>query len=99
MFVVIIKYISSVTEIDGYLEEHRAFLYTNYAAKRFIASGPQEPRTGGVILAHGMNRAELETILEKDPFKREGLAEYTVLEFRPSMHDPRFEPFVDCACS
>ncbi|WP_243310798.1 YciI family protein [Fundidesulfovibrio agrisoli] len=95
MFVVILNYIKPVEEIDRWLEEHRAFLAENYAAGRFIASGRLEPRTGGVILARGGSKAELETILEADPFKREGLAAYTVLEFLPAMHDPRFAPFVE----
>ena len=46
-----------------------------------------------MILAHGVERAELERILERDPFKREGLAEYSVIEFVPAMFDPRFAPF------
>lgn len=93
MFVVLLKYVRPMADVETHLAEHRVFLRECYDAQVFITSGRMEPRTGGVILAHGVERAELERILERDPFKREGLAEYTVIEFVPAMFDPRFAAF------
>lgn len=84
-FVVDLHYIASFDKIEPALEGHVAFLEDNYAAGNFIASGPKEPRTGGVIIATASARAELEEMLAADPFKQQGLAEYTITEFRPSM--------------
>ncbi len=88
MFVILVDYVKPLADVDRWIEAHRAFLREGYAAGRFLASGPRQPRTGGVILAHGCERAELEALLENDPFKREGVAAYTILEFHPVMSCP-----------
>jgi uncharacterized protein YciI len=61
-----------------------------YEKKIFIASGRKIPRTGGVILAKAKNKEELNAIIEQDPFYRNGVAEYEVTEFIPSMTLPEF---------
>ena len=85
LFIVDLHYTSSFDDIEPHLDAHIDFLEQNYAAGRFIASGPKVPRTGGVIIATAETRAVLEKILEADPFKKNQLAKYTVTEFRPSM--------------
>ncbi|QLA17120.1 YciI family protein [Desulfolutivibrio sulfoxidireducens] len=92
MFVIIVDYVKPLADVDPWLEAHRAFLREQYAAGRFLASGPRRPRTGGVILAHARERAEVEALLENDPFKREGVAAYTILEFDPVMTCPELAP-------
>jgi uncharacterized protein YciI len=94
MFVIIVDYVKPLSEVDSWLEAHREFLREQYAAGLFLASGPREPRDGGLILAHGCDRAALEILLEADPFKREGVARYTVLEFAPVMCAPSFLPLL-----
>lgn len=71
--------------IDQHLDAHVAYLKRQYAAGNFIASGRKVPRTGGVILASVASRAKLTSILAEDPFRKAGLAEYSVTEFTPSM--------------
>jgi uncharacterized protein YciI len=51
----------------------------------FLASGRKVPRTGGVILARGASREEIETIINLDPFYRHHVAEYEIIEFSPTM--------------
>ncbi len=46
-----------------------------------MASGKKVPRTGGVILSNIPSKAELEKILEKDPFKKYELANFEITEF------------------
>lgn len=91
MFVVLLKYIKPLAEVDRYVAEHREFLARHYAAGDFILSGRQEPRVGGVILARAASRAEIEAILREDPFQREPVAEYEVIEFLPTMAAPEVE--------
>lgn len=85
LFIVDLRYIASLEKIEPALDPHVAFLEANYAAGVFLASGPKVPRTGGVIIATAPSRAALDAILETDPFKEQGLAEYTVTEFRATM--------------
>lgn len=90
MFIVSVNYLSSLDQIDSLLKEHIEFLNIQYEKKLFIASGRKVPRTGGVILARAKNKEELNTILKQDPFYINGVAEYEVTEFIPSMTLPEF---------
>jgi len=85
MFIVLLKYIKPLSEVDRFVAEHRDFLARHYASGNFLLSGRQEPRTGGVILATAATRAEVERIIENDPFHRERIADYEIVEFLPSM--------------
>jgi uncharacterized protein YciI len=84
MFVVELMYKAELAEIDAKMRAHMAFLKKHYAAGRFLVSGRKIPRDGGVILALGTSRAEIEAIMQEDPFCKHGLAEFRVVEFRAS---------------
>jgi uncharacterized protein YciI len=47
-------------------------------------SGRRIPRTGGVILARGDDREEIEAIAASDPFVSGGVAPRDVIQFRAS---------------
>ena len=53
--------------------------------KGTIASGRKIPRTGGIILSNLSDQKKLLNIIEEDPFKKNNLAEYEIIEFEPSM--------------
>lgn len=90
MFIVTLKYLADLERIDKLLPAHREWLDGQYAAGRFVASGPLVPRTGGVILARGGDRSELESVLAADPFGVAGVATYSVTEFKPVKTAPEF---------
>jgi uncharacterized protein YciI len=85
MFAILLNYIKPMSEVDRFVGEHREFLERHYASGHFLLSGRKEPRTGGVILANAETRAEIESIVLNDPFNREKIAEYEIIEFLPSM--------------
>ena len=95
MFVVELIYKADLTAIDAQMRAHMAFLAEQYAAKTFIASGRRVPRTGGVILARCESKEALVEIMQRDPFCRNGVATFEVIQFRTSQHDPAFSPFAD----
>ncbi|RYZ02330.1 MAG: hypothetical protein EOO73_32000 [Myxococcales bacterium] len=84
MFVIELLYKAELSEIDANMRAHMAFLKKYYAAGRFLVSGRKVPRDGGVILAIGGDRAEIEAIVREDPFVARGLADFRVIEFRES---------------
>jgi uncharacterized protein YciI len=84
MFVIELSYKVPLPEIDAAMKVHMAFLNTHYDAGRFLASGRKIPRDGGIILAAGDDRAEVEAIVRADPFVARGLADYRIIEFRLS---------------
>ena len=75
------------------MREHMKFLAEQYSARTFIASGRQVPRTGGVILARCASKEALVEIMQRDPFCRNGVATFEIIQFRTSQHDPAFSPF------
>jgi uncharacterized protein YciI len=91
VFVVTLSYTVPLEDVDRVLPEHVAWLERQYAAGTLLASGRRVPRTGGVLLARAEDRAALDALLAGDPFHREGLAEYQVVEFTPSMTAPGLE--------
>jgi uncharacterized protein YciI len=95
VFVVLLTYVAPIADVDRHMREHVAFLREAYASKTFIASGRRVPRTGGVILARADGREAIEALMAKDPFVREGVATFEVVEFRTSQYDDAFAPFAD----
>ena len=85
MFIAILTYKKSLEEVDCHLQAHRDYLAEHYAAGDFIASGPQTPRVGGVIMIKAGNRSAVDTIIAQDPFMINGIAEYQIVEFTPTM--------------
>ena len=53
---------------------HVKFLKKHYAAGTFLVSGRKIPRDGGIILAVGKSKQEIETLIKEDPFHQHGLA-------------------------
>ena len=94
MFVVTITYKKPIEIVDQYLAEHRSFLEQGYQSHFFMASGPQNPRVGGILLSQLKDRAQLETILKADPFKVHDIADYVITEFEPVKYHPDFLPFL-----
>ena len=89
MFVIDLVYKADLAKIDAHMAAHMKFLKKYYAAGNFVVSGRKIPRDGGIILATGKSREEIEAIVKEDPFVEKGLAEFRVIEFRASQQaDP-----------
>ena len=84
MFVIELTYKADLAEIDAHMTAHVRFLKKYYASGHFLVSGRKIPRDGGIILAVGRSRQEIETIVKEDPFHAHGLADFRVIEFRAS---------------
>ncbi|MHB8132480.1 MAG: YciI family protein, partial [Mobilitalea sp.] len=81
MFIITSKYLKSKDMVDQFLLEHRQFLDVYYNKGIFIASGRKATGDGGVILAKNSTKEEIEIILREDPFSREEISKYEVIEF------------------
>jgi uncharacterized protein YciI len=84
MFVIELIYKATLAEIDAAMSAHMKFVRKYYASGHFLVSGRKIPRDGGIILAVGESREEIERIMKEDPFCARGLAEARVVEFRAS---------------
>jgi uncharacterized protein YciI len=84
MFVIELTYKTDLAEIDAHMAEHVKFLKKHYASGSFLVSGRKIPRDGGIILAVGTSREQIESIIQEDPFHARGLADFRIIEFRAS---------------
>ena|SRR5262245_43751983 len=84
MFVIELIYKADLSKIDAHMKAHVAFLKKYYDSGHFLVSGRKIPRDGGIILAVGDSRQDIEAIASEDPFCRRGLAEVRIIEFRAS---------------
>jgi uncharacterized protein YciI len=85
VYVLLVTYRAPLERIDELRPRHVAYLREHYADGTFLVSGRQRPPAGGLIVAGDVDRAELERIIATDPYVTEGAAEYTVVEFGPTM--------------
>ncbi|MBL8636990.1 MAG: GTP cyclohydrolase [Alphaproteobacteria bacterium] len=89
MFVILLTYLKPLEDVERVVVPHRAYLDELYQKNVLLASGPQIPRIGGVLIARGgQSKDELQILLSQDPFSIEGIAKYEVIEFDPIKHHP-----------
>ena len=84
MFIIELSYKAPLQQVDAQMKPHMAFLNKYYASGHFLLSGRKIPRDGGIILAVGKSREEIEAIAAQDPFCQKGVADFRVIEYRVS---------------
>jgi uncharacterized protein YciI len=95
MFVIELIYKAELSEIDAAMKAHMAFVERAYAAGHFLVSGRKVPREGGIILAAGLERAQVEALMREDPFVAGGLADVRIIEFRASQRAADVQAVLD----
>ncbi|TCO75040.1 YciI family protein [Marinisporobacter balticus] len=85
MFIISLTYIKEIEVVDVYLKEHVTYLKEQYEKGVFIASGRKVPRIGGVILSNLKDKKLLMDVVKEDPFYKNEVAKYEIVEFIPSM--------------
>lgn len=85
MFIISLTYLKPAEEIDKLLAAHREYLREQYDNGMFLMSGRMVPRTGGIIIATADSRADIDAVIELDPFNEAGAASYVITEFVPTM--------------
>ena len=95
MFVIELTYKVPLAKIDAHMTAHVIFLKKYYASGHFLVSGRKIPRDGGIILAVGKSREEIEAVILEDPFHQHGLADFRIIEFRASQHADDIQKRID----
>jgi uncharacterized protein YciI len=62
VFVLLLTYVKPLADVDALMRDHVAWLNEHYDVGRFLVSGRRVPRTGGVIVARGGDREEIEAL-------------------------------------
>ncbi|MBI1753140.1 MAG: hypothetical protein HY014_13600 [Acidobacteria bacterium] len=82
---IIVRYRRPIEEVEAVTEAHRAYLRGLEAKGILVASGPLEPRFGGMWLARVQDEnplADLDALRDGDPFYQHGLANYELLPWK-----------------
>ena len=87
-FLILITYKVDLTIIDSLLAKHREFLQTGYDKNLLLLSGPENPRTGGVVIANANSLEEIKTFFCEDPYYKNAAAGYEFREFNPVKFQP-----------
>ncbi|MCP9611725.1 YciI family protein [Coprobacter tertius] len=93
MTIAVLTYKKELSEVEKSLQEHRIYLDKYYSSGKFIASGAQTPRIGGIILMN-ITKEEAQLLIKEDPFFRNDVAEYELIEFSPTKYQVGFEQFI-----
>lgn len=85
--VVLIRYRRPMEEVAEATPDHRAYLAGLHQQGILLASGPFDPRTGGMLLLRipDEDPSLLERIRDGDPFHQRGLADYELQRWAPTI--------------
>jgi uncharacterized protein YciI len=82
---IIVRYRRPLTEVEAVTEAHRAYLRGLQEQGILVASGPLDPRFGGMWLVRVQEEnplADLDALRDGDPFYQHGLANYELLPWK-----------------
>lgn len=82
------------TPPDDILQQHRAHLKSGYEQGLLLMSGPQNPRTGGIVVARATDIVQLQLFFNADPYLISGVASYRYIEFNPVLHNEMIQDWI-----
>jgi uncharacterized protein YciI len=87
--IAVIRYRKPLEEVIAATDEHRAHLRSLKALGLLLASGPLEPRNGGILLFRVPDSPDSSKVLDQlrddDPFVKKGVAQYEWLVWAPTI--------------
>jgi len=95
MFCVLLKFADEKDKAPQFMEGHMKWLKKGLDDGVFLLAGSLQPNAGGALLCHNASRAEIETIVNQDPFVVEGIVTPEILEITPSKTDERLSFLLD----
>lgn len=94
-FLIELTYKVPLEKVDEFVGSHRQFLQTGYDAGVLLFSGPQNPRTGGVVVARAESLQAIKDFFANDPYNQNGIAEYRFVEFNPVKFQPLLQNWIE----
>ena len=88
-------FLAPLEQIEAATPDHRAYLQTGYDKGMLLLSGPQVPRTAGVIIMRAPTREDAEAFAHSDPYFTRHLAKPRMVEFNPVKRQPFLEDWVN----
>lgn len=89
MFVILLKFSTQRAQANEWMNAHKAWLEKGFEDGVFVASGSLQGQQGGCILAHGSDRASLDSRVAQDPFVIHDVVFPEVIDISVSKADER----------
>ena len=86
MYILYINFTKSLQDAQPVFPAHLEFIDAHIKTGEFLLSGGLAGKPAGVVLANIGNEDELKALIAEDPFVREQVADYEVIEFKPSRY-------------
>lgn len=84
--VALIRYRRPLEEVVAHQDQHRTYLQALKAKGILLASGPWDPRFGGIALLRVPDQnasAALDDVRDNDPYVKAGVVQYELLAWSP----------------
>jgi uncharacterized protein YciI len=95
MYIILIQLRRSDEQVNYYKEAHIKYLQEQIEEGNFIASGNRTPNTGEVILSCIQDLEMLHSILNKDPFYKNRIGQYEIIEFEADIRCDKLSDFLE----
>src|SRR5437773_2008621 len=92
--IALLRYRRPLEEVLKVIDPHRAYTRTLEEQGLLLASGPCDPRFGGVLLLRVPDdavQATLDRIRDEDPFTKSGVVQYELLPWNPVIGKERLD--------
>ena len=83
MFITFLKFAENHAAAPALMAAHNEWIAQGFADGAFLCIGSIQPAAGGVILAHGENRADHDARIAADPFVIAGVVKSETCEIDP----------------
>ncbi len=86
LFVCKVNYIQPLQKVEEFLIPHRAYLQQGYDKGILLASGPRNPKDGGLIIGRFTSKEDAISFSKNDPFCIHNIAIYEIIEFEAVLY-------------
>jgi uncharacterized protein YciI len=95
MYIILIQLRRSDEQVNYYKEAHEIYLKEQAEEGNFIVSGNRTPNTGEVILSCLPDMESLYEVLQEDPFYKNRIGQYEIIEFDVKMKCEKLAGFIE----
>jgi len=94
MFVIFLKFSDNKAKAKDFMAEHNAWIKQGIEDGVFILAGSLQPKAGGCIIAHNIDRTDLEQLIAQDPFVQQQVVYADIFEVNPSIANEKLSDFL-----
>ncbi len=91
MFVALLRFADHKDRAAELMAAHNTWIQQGLDDGVFLLVGSLQPKAGGALLAHGVDRATLEARLRDDPFIDAGVVSAEIFDITPGHVDARLD--------